>query len=50
MASGYEPDAVEAAWDDWWAAKKYFTPDAKAASGAHEDSKFVMVQKQDQDE
>lgn len=43
IASGYEPEAVEASWDDWWAAKKFFTPDAKAAIGTHEENKFVMV-------
>ncbi|CAD7944238.1 unnamed protein product [Amoebophrya sp. A25] len=43
MAASYEPDAVEASWDAWWAKKGYFTPNAKEAAGTHEENKFVMV-------
>ncbi len=43
MLRAYHPQAVEAAWSDWWYAQKFFTPDAAAAATAPMDEKFVMV-------
>ncbi len=44
MASAYHPSAVEAAWQDWWEAKGYYSCDPKDAMGKKPDEdKFVMV-------
>jgi len=43
MEEGYHPSAVEAAWQDWWEAKGFYTCDPKFAEGKSEDEKFVMV-------
>ena len=43
MMSAYHPQAVEAAWSDWWYKQGFFTPDAAAAATAPMDEKFVMV-------
>lgn len=43
MDDGYHPSAVEAAWQDWWEAKGYYTCDPKDAIDRPADEKFVMV-------
>mmetsp|Transcript_14060 Transcript_14060/g.31147 ORF Transcript_14060/g.31147 Transcript_14060/m.31147 type:complete len:1038 (+) Transcript_14060:105-3218(+) len=43
MAAGYDPEAVESAWGDWWEKKGFFTPDVKRAVGTKESQRFVMV-------
>ncbi|CAJ1449095.1 unnamed protein product [Effrenium voratum] len=43
MASAYNPKAVESAWDAWWEKRRFFTPDPKAAQGACEAQRFIMV-------
>ncbi|CAB9509855.1 Valine--tRNA ligase (Fragment) [Seminavis robusta] len=43
MASAYHPEAVEAAWQDWWEASGFYSCDPKAAVGRPTDEKFVMV-------
>ena len=43
MADGYHPSAVEAAWQDWWEAKGFYSCDPKFAMDKKEDEKFVMV-------
>lgn len=43
MLDGYHPQAVEAAWNDWWEQQGYFKPDVKAATEASDEEKFVMV-------
>lgn len=43
MDDGYHPHAVEAAWQDWWEAKGYYSCDPEAAKGRPDDEKFVMV-------
>ena len=41
--SSYHPQAVEAAWQDWWEAKGFYSCDPKIAEGKSDDEKFVMV-------
>jgi len=43
MEDGYHPHAVEAAWQDWWEAKGYYSCDPEAAKNRPDDEKFVMV-------
>jgi valyl-tRNA synthetase len=43
MADAYHPSHVEAAWQDWWEAKGYYSCDPKDAVEKSEDEKFVMV-------
>lgn len=43
MADGYHPQAVEAAWQDWWEASGFYSCDPKDAEGKSDDEKFVMV-------
>lgn len=43
MADAYHPQAVEAAWQDWWEASGFYSCDPKEAEGRGADEKFVMV-------
>jgi len=43
MADAYHPQAVEAAWQDWWEECGFYSCDPKTAEGKSEDEKFVMV-------
>jgi valyl-tRNA synthetase len=43
MADAYHPEAVEAAWQDWWEASGYYSCDPASAVGRTADEKFVMV-------
>jgi len=43
MADGYHPSAVEAAWQDWWEAKGFYSCDPSFAEKKPSDEKFVMV-------
>lgn len=43
LAKAFMPEAVEAAWDDWWAAAGYCTPDPEKAKNAKDEDKFIMV-------
>jgi len=43
FADAYDPEAVEAAWQDWWEASGFYKGDPAAAMGRPEDEKFVMV-------
>ena len=43
MADAYHPEAVEAAWQDWWEASGYYSCDPASAVGRTSDEKFVMV-------
>ena len=43
MADAYHPEAVEAAWQDWWEASGYYSCDPASAVGRTRDEKFVMV-------
>lgn len=43
MASGYHPEAVEAAWQDWWEASGFYSCEPKAAEGKKPEEKFIMV-------
>ena len=45
MADAYQPQAVEAAWQDWWEASGYYTcnPTSSSVVGRPKDEKFVMV-------
>ena len=43
MADGYHPTAVEAAWQDWWEAKGFYSCDPAFAMGKKPEEKFVMV-------
>ena len=44
MAEAYYPEAVEAAWHDWWETSGHYTCDPKDAVGKKPDeNKFVMV-------
>jgi valyl-tRNA synthetase len=38
MRANYEPEAVEAAWYDWWVKEGFFTADPKATK-----EKFIIV-------
>lgn len=43
MADAYHPEAVEAAWQDWWEASGFYSCDPAEAAGKSDDEKFVMV-------
>merc|ERR1719162_930123 len=43
MAEAYHPQAVEAAWQDWWEASGYNSCDPVVAAGKPRDERFVMV-------
>ena len=43
MADAYQPQAVEAAWQDWWEASGYYTCNPTSAVGRTTEEKFVMV-------
>jgi hypothetical protein len=43
MADSYHPSAVEAAWQDWWEARGFYSCDPKDAVNRPKDEKFVMV-------
>jgi valyl-tRNA synthetase len=43
MDDGYHPSAVEAAWQDWWEAKGFYSCDPAKALGRPAEEKFVMV-------
>lgn len=43
MAATYAPNAVEAAWEEWWEASGFCKADAKRAANLPEDKKFIMV-------
>lgn len=43
MADGYHPAAVEAAWQDWWEAKGFYSCDPEFAMTKQNEEKFVMV-------
>jgi valyl-tRNA synthetase len=43
MLKAYHPQAVEAAWNDWWTAQGFFSCDPAEAAKAPADQKFVMV-------
>ena len=43
MADAYHPQAVEAAWQDWWEASGYYSCDPSSAMGRTREEKFVMV-------
>lgn len=43
MLPAYQPKAVEAAWDAYWAEKGFYTTDPAKAEAAGEEGRFVMV-------
>uniref|UniRef100_A0A7S1CA53 valine--tRNA ligase n=1 Tax=Bicosoecida sp. CB-2014 TaxID=1486930 RepID=A0A7S1CA53_9STRA len=43
MLDAYHPQAVEAAWQDWWEASGFYRGDAEAAAAAGEEGRFVMM-------
>jgi len=43
MLPGYQPLAVEAAWQDWWEASGYYSADPADAEGVPDERKFIMV-------
>mmetsp|Transcript_13868 Transcript_13868/g.18104 ORF Transcript_13868/g.18104 Transcript_13868/m.18104 type:complete len:985 (-) Transcript_13868:35-2989(-) len=43
MQDAYHPMAVEAAWQEWWEAKGFYSCDPKFAAGKKPEEKFVMV-------
>lgn len=43
MLPAYHPQAVEAAWEDWWDAQGFFGCSAPAAEAAGAAGRFVMV-------
>jgi len=43
MAAGYDPIAVESAWNSWWEKRGFFTPDAAKSKGTKEGKRFIMV-------
>lgn len=43
MEDAYHPAAVEAAWQDWWEARGFYSCDPKFAEGKSPEEKFVMV-------
>lgn len=43
IADSYDPTAVEAAWDAWWAKKKFFEVDLKQALNKPKDQRFIML-------
>jgi valyl-tRNA synthetase len=43
FADAYDPEAVEAGWQDWWELSGFYKGDTEAAMGRPADEKFVMV-------
>jgi len=43
FADAYDPEAVEAAWQDWWEEAGFYKGDPAAAMGRPDEEKFVMV-------
>jgi valyl-tRNA synthetase len=43
FADAYHPQAVEAAWQDWWEASGFYKGHPEQAMGKSEDEKFIMV-------
>ena len=43
MEDAYHPAAVEAAWQDWWEARGFYSCDPQFAQGKSPQDKFVMV-------
>lgn len=43
MIDQYHPQAVEAAWQDWWEAKGFYGADAAKGEAAGEEGRFVMM-------
>ena len=43
MEDAYHPSAVEAAWQDWWEARGFYSCDPAFAMDKSPDEKFVMV-------
>ena len=43
MLSAYFPEAVEAAWNDWWEAEGFYGCEAKVAEAVPVDERFVMM-------
>ncbi|GKY99922.1 hypothetical protein MPSEU_000945800 [Mayamaea pseudoterrestris] len=43
MDDGYHPSAVEAAWQDWWEAKGFYSCEPSKALDRPPEEKFVMV-------
>lgn len=43
FADTYDPEAVEAGWQDWWEAAGFYKGNPDAALGRPEQEKFVMV-------
>lgn len=43
MAATYAPNAVEAAWSEWWEAAGFCKADAQKAMNLPDDKKFIMV-------
>lgn len=43
MLDAYHPQAVEAAWQDWWEASGFYGADAAEAEAAGEENRFVMM-------
>jgi valyl-tRNA synthetase len=43
MDDGYHPSAVEAAWQDWWEAKGFYSCDPVKAMNRPAAEKFIMV-------
>lgn len=42
MAAGYNPQAVEAAWYDWWEAQGFFKPQTAPDGSANSEGAFVI--------
>jgi valyl-tRNA synthetase len=43
MPVTYQPKYVEAAWQDWWEARGFYTPNREAAKATAPEKKFIMV-------
>ena len=43
MAATYMPNAVEAAWSEWWEAAGFCKADAQKAMNLPPEKKFIMV-------
>jgi valyl-tRNA synthetase len=43
IADAYHPQAVEAAWQDWWELSGFYKGDAASAMGKPSEEKFIMV-------
>jgi valyl-tRNA synthetase len=43
IADAYHPQAVEAAWQDWWELSGFYKGDAASAMGRPSEEKFIMV-------